>query len=161
MIGQFSAWNTNGKKSKRNKKVKRHHITTLLICCLLVNVLTCGCADEVEAPVQIIEEIIPQEAFTLVQGNQDDSKFFIIDVRTGEEFASGHLEGAINIDWYSECCEGWIDMLDRNNTYLIYCKSGKRSGEVLSLMSELNFKVAYSLSGGIIQWVEEGFSIIK
>ena len=118
--------------------------------------LTGGCVQA-----QIIEDITPQEAFTLIQNNQNNPDFVIIDVRTPEEFAAEHIENAINIDFYSEAFRGELDTLDKNKTYLIYCQVGGRSGSALDIMAELNFKEVYNLSGGINQWKTEGFPTVK
>lgn len=121
-----------------------------------------GCApSEVETPTQIIENITPQEASTLIQNNQNNPDFVIIDVRTSEELADGHIENAINIDYYSEAFRDELNNLDKNRTYLIYCRSGNRSGKALNIMEELNFREAYNMSGGIIEWKAEGLPTTK
>jgi len=108
-----------------------------------------------------IEDITPQEAFTLIQSNQNNPDFVIIDVRTPGEFAGEHLENATNIDFYSEAFRDMLNNLDKNKTYLIYCQVGGRSGSALDIMSELNFKEAYNILGGINLWKTEGFPTIK
>ena len=125
-----------------------------------------GCMGrETEAPsqqtTQIIENITPQEAFTLIQENPDNPDFVIIDVRTPEEFDEGYIKGAINIDFYSETFRDELDILDKNKTYLIYCRSGNRSGSALAITEELNFREAYNITGGIIQWRAEGLPTTK
>ncbi|MFC1938238.1 rhodanese-like domain-containing protein [Chloroflexota bacterium] len=127
----------------------------LLIALLVTGVILAGgCAEvatpEQGAPAQIIENITPREAFTLIQDNEDNPDFAIIDVRTPEEFAEGHVEDAIIIDFYSESFRRELDTLDKNKTYLIYCQSGNRSGKALKIMVELGFKEVYNMSGGII-----------
>lgn len=122
--------------------------------------LVAGCAGaETIAPAeetatQIIEDITPQEAFTLIQDNEGNPSFVILDVRTAEEFASGHIENAINIDYYSDTFRDELDNLDKNQTYLVYCRSGRRSGSALDIMAELGFNEVYNILGGIIAWQE-------
>ena len=116
---------------------------------------TVGCA-----PTQIIENITSQEAFSLIQDNKDNPNFVIIDVRTPKEFAQEHIENAINIDYNSETFRDELDRLDKDNTYLIYCRSGARSGKALDMMKELNFREVYNL-GGIIDWKAEGLPTVK
>ena len=118
-------------------------------------VLTGGCVGK-ETPTQIIENITPQEAFTLIQDNESNSDFVTIDVRTPEEFAAGHLENVITIDFYSETFQDELNLLDKSKPYLIYCRSGNRSGQALAIMEELNFREVYNMSGGIIKWKAEG-----
>jgi len=106
-------------------------------------------------PAQIIEDITPQEAFALIQNNQNNPDF-IIDVRTPEEFAEGYIKDAINIDFYAETFRDELDKLDKNKTYLIYCRSGRRSGNALDMMAELNFREVYNILGGFNRWQAEG-----
>ena len=94
---------------KVKMSLKNLLILVLLSVSLVIGVVvTGGCvSSEIEAPsqpkpTQIIESITPQEAFTLIQNNQDNPDFVIIDVRTPGEFAEGHIENASNLDFYSE-----------------------------------------------------------
>ena len=121
-----------------------------------------GCApSEVETPTQIIENITPQEASTLIQNNQNNPDFVIIDVRTSEELADGHIENAINIDYYSETFRDELNNLDKSKTYLIYCRSGNRSAKALNRMAELNFREVYNILEGIVRWKAEGLPTTK
>jgi rhodanese-related sulfurtransferase len=63
----------------------------------------------------------------------------IIDVRTPEEFAGGHLEGALNIDVQSGDFAAEISQLDPAGDYFVYCRSGSRSGQAISQMSNMGF----------------------
>ena len=114
-----------------------------------------------EAPTQVLENVTPQEAFTLIQDNRDNPDFVILDVRTPEEVAEGYIENAINIDFYSETFRDELDRLDKDKTYLIYCRSGGRSGNTLNIMGGLNFREVYDVSGGMIEWQAEGLPTIK
>ena len=114
-----------------------------------------------ETPTQIIEDITPQEAFTLIQENQNNPDFVIIDVRTPEEFAEGYIENAVIIDFRSETFLDELNKLDKDKTYFIYCRSGNRSGSALDIMAELNFREVYNLSGGITAWGREGLPTVK
>lgn len=63
----------------------------------------------------------------------------IIDVRTPGEFAGGHLEGALNIDIQSPDFAAQISQLDPNGDYFVYCRSGNRSGQAISQMTNMGF----------------------
>lgn len=63
----------------------------------------------------------------------------IVDVRTPAEFATGHLEGALNIDVQSPDFAAQISQLDPSQTYFVYCRSGNRSGQAMAQMSTLGF----------------------
>jgi rhodanese-related sulfurtransferase len=126
-----------------------------------------GCAGKAieapnqKAPTQIIKDISPKEAFNLIQENQGNPDFIIIDVRTPGEFSEGHIEKAINIDFRSETFRNDIDKLNKNKIYLIYCRSGNRSRGALSAMVELDFREVYHLSVGIVGWIEGGYPVTK
>ena len=64
----------------------------------------------------------------------------VIDVRTPSEYAAGHLKGAVNIDVQSSSFATQIAKLDKNGTYVIYCKSGNRAGQAITQMQSMGFK---------------------
>ncbi len=63
----------------------------------------------------------------------------VIDVRTPEEFATGHLDGAINIDWQGATFFDEIAPFDPTGMYIIYCRSGNRAGQAIDALSALGF----------------------
>lgn len=75
----------------------------------------------------------------------DLTNSIIIDVRTLEEFNDGHLKGALNIDIFAADFKSQIERLDRNKNYLLYCRSGNRSGQAMHFMKQLGFKSAENL----------------
>lgn len=114
-----------------------------------------------ETQTQIIENITPEETYILIQGNKDNPNFVILDVRTPEEFLGEHIENAVNLDYYSDTFRNDLNKLDKNKTYLIYCRSGSRSENALNIMKELDFGEVYNMSGGIIKWNSEGLPTTK
>jgi len=82
-------------------------------------------------------------------------------VRTPAEFTAEHIENATNINFYSKTFRDMLNNLDKNKTYLIYCRVGGRSGSALDIMAELNFKEVYNLSWGINQWKTAGLPTVK
>jgi len=139
-------------------RLKGLMVLALSVSLVIRVALTSGCVlDEIAT----IEDITPQEAFTLIQNNQNNPDFVIIDVRTPGEFTEEHIENATNIDFYSEAFRDMLNNLDKNKTYLIYCQVGGRSGSALGIMAELNFKEVYNILGGIIAWAAEGLPIVK
>ena len=111
-------------------------------------------------PYATIETISAEEAWTLIDDNQDNPDFQIIDVRTPHEYSLGHIMGAVNIDFSDPAFEDRIGELDRSGTYLIYCASGNRSGQALTVMEELDFMTVYNLEGGIAAWTRAGYSFV-
>ena len=138
--------------------LKNLMVLVLSVSLVIGVALTGGCVRDETAT---IEDITPQEAITLIQNNQDNPDFVIIDVRTPNEFDAEHIENATNIDFYSETFRDTLNTLDKNKTYLIYCRVGGRSGSALGIMAELNFKKAYNILGGINLWKTEGFLTVR
>jgi rhodanese-related sulfurtransferase len=84
----------------------------------------------------------------------------ILDVRTPEEFASGHIEGAINVDFNSGNFANEITRLNPSETYAIYCRSGSRSGQAASIMHKAGFHDVSNLNGGVIDWANAGLPLV-
>lgn len=80
----------------------------------------------------------------------------ILDVRTEEEFESGYIPNAKNIDL--RMGPGFIEeinTLEKNKSYYVYCRSGARSAQAVQLMRDLGFNETYNLLGGILDWEGE------
>lgn len=85
----------------------------------------------------------------------------VIDVRTPEEVAEGQLAGAMNINFLGENFSQEIAALNKNKTYLLYCRSGARTRKAADQMQKAGFKKIYMLEGGITAWNEAGKPIEK
>lgn len=82
-----------------------------------------------------------------------DENAVLLDVRTEDEFASGKIPGAINIDIYKG--QGFvykIEELDNSKNYYVYCAAGGRSAQACAIMNQLGFENAFNLLGGISNW---------
>ena len=77
-----------------------------------------------------------------------DSNAVLIDVRSSMEVRGGALPNAINIDFMSSSFKKNVAALDKSKTYLLYCRSGNRSGQACQLMHNMGFDVR-NLVGGI------------
>ena len=84
----------------------------------------------------------------------------IIDVRTPQEFAQGHLPGAVNIDVEGPDFVAQVQALDPTAAYAVYCRSGNRSAAAISMMNQLGFTSAYHLGGGITAWKGAGGEVV-
>lgn len=80
----------------------------------------------------------------------------IIDVRTSAEYATGHLQGATNIDVEGTGFAQGIAGLDKSKTYAVYCRSGNRSKIATKQMADAGFTHVVELDGGINAWVAAG-----
>ncbi len=108
-----------------------------------------------------VQDVTSQEAFDLIQENHSNPDFIILDVRTSLEFHDGHIEGALNIDVNLPSFSEELEQLDRNATYLVYCRTGNRSRTALRIMDDLGFTRVYHLTNGITEWVDAGLPVIK
>ncbi len=90
-----------------------------------------------------------------------ESKPVVLDVRTPEEFGEGHIEGATMIDFKAPDFESKISELDRDQTYLVHCRSGSRSTNSLATFEKLGFKHIIHLDGGFNAWQEAGEPVAK
>lgn len=78
----------------------------------------------------------------------------IIDVRTLEETQEGKLDGAEVIDIQSDDFDIKLAELNREDTYLVYCRSGSRSTRAVEKMSEMGFNRVYMMKGGYLDWID-------
>ncbi|TCK85546.1 rhodanese-like domain-containing protein [Albibacterium bauzanense] len=76
----------------------------------------------------------------------------LVDVRTPEEFQSGHIKDAENIDYNNENFKSKASSLDKSKPVLVYCRSGKRSASAAEILKEMGFTKIVSLDGGMISW---------
>ena len=123
----------------------------LLTCLLAVLGLNTACGQQnfENADVQGFAELVK------------DTNVVVLDVRTADEFAEGHIERAVNIDYKKD------DFMDRakatlptGKTIAIYCRSGRRSANAASMLAPEGY-VLVNLKGGIIDWQNAGMPVVK
>jgi len=85
----------------------------------------------------------------------------IIDVRTPEEVAEGHLADATTVNFLSPDFASQLASLNKKGTYLLYCRSGSRTRKAADALQKMGFKNVYMLEGGITAWKEAGKAIEK
>jgi phage shock protein E len=95
-----------------------------------------------------------------LQANSPDD-LVILDVRTPEEFAEGHLDGAVMIDFYEADFADRLGELDPEVPYLLYCRSGNRSGQTTAIMGDLGFTDVADVDGGIVAWSGAGLPVVN
>lgn len=91
---------------------------------------------------------------------EENPEVVVLDVRTAPEVAAGKIEGATVIDIKQPDFKEKITELDKEKTYLVYCRSGRRSVSACNIMAESGFDSLYNLKGGILSWQRE-FSLVK
>ncbi|WP_396161936.1 rhodanese-like domain-containing protein [Flavobacterium sp.] len=83
----------------------------------------------------------------------NDEYGIIIDVRTEDEFESGKIPGALNIDIYKG--QGFVyqvEELDKSKNFYVYCAAGVRSANACGVMQQLGFENVFNLVGGFSNW---------
>lgn len=102
------------------------------------------------------------DAATLVSAEdafRDKSPHLILDVRTAQEFAEGHLPGAINIP--HDVVRGDDPRLKdwKDKPVLVYCRSGRRSGLAADKLEQAGFSRVQKLKGDMPGWVQAGYPV--
>lgn len=82
----------------------------------------------------------------------------LVDVRSPEEYNSGHIDNAENIDINSPDFEKDIQKLDKKRPVFLYCRSGGRSSTATNILKKLGFNIIYDMKGGITAWNSNGLS---
>ncbi len=85
----------------------------------------------------------------------------LLDVRTQDEFDSGHLVGAVLIDFFQKDFKDEIGKLERDKKYFVYCKVGGRSSKAMKYMVSMGFKDVCNVEGGIQEISKAGMPIVK
>jgi rhodanese-related sulfurtransferase len=88
-------------------------------------------------------------------------KVVVLDVRTPEEFAAGHIAGATNISFHSADFARALSGLDTNQACLVHCAVGGRSTQALPTLEKLQFQAIYHLDGGLKAWEKAGLPVRK
>lgn len=124
-----------------------------VIYSIIVQVVTEKEGDEImnEIVTTTYEQISQAEAKNIIDTK---SNFIILDVRTEEEFAEGHIENAILIPDYEITSKAEEILKDKNQLILVYCRSGNRSKVASQALVELGYTNVKEF-GGIIDWEYE------
>lgn len=100
----------------------------------------------------------PSEFNTAIE---NEKEAIIIDVRTPEEYAKGHLENAQNINWNNGDFEQKVATYKKDTPLFVYCMSGGRSASAAEKLRSLGYTKVYELDGGILKWRNEGLEEVK
>lgn len=118
-------------------------VTYLFVLLLVVILAACGSGNEG------YRNVDAKQAKQLI----DDNKVTVIDVRTQEEFQEGHIPNAILIPVQE--LEGKLKELQKEEPYLIVCRSGNRSAQASEILGNNGFKKIYNMMGGMNTWEYE------
>ena len=130
--------------------------TTLKLSILvLITVLGISCNTKSQSQLDAITVLTPSE-FKAKSANQT-----IIDIRTPEEFNQGHIEGAVNINYFDDNFLDQIAKYDKNQPIFIYCRSGNRTTAASKKAADFGFTQIYDLEGGILYWMKNNKETVK
>ena len=121
----------------------------ILFLLLLLSGLSCSQSTAVQAQ----SKLNPAE-FELLLAK--DKSIQLVDVRTPEEYAAGHIEGARLMDYYDPNFAAQLAKLDKTKPVAVYCAAGGRSGSAAEQLNKMGFKKVYDLVGGMRAWRSEG-----
>ena len=144
-----------------------------LLSGIALGMLLVGCGDSGTEPVagdpgagsapvpnvekkDAVKDVSVEEAVVLLKGD-----VVVLDIRTPEEFADGHIAGATNINFNAPDFAKNLAGLDKSKSYLMHCRSGGRSGRALSVFKELGFESVYHLDKGSSGWSSAGQELVK
>ena len=92
---------------------------------------------------------------------KEDKKAVVLDVRRPDEFAAGHIEGAVLLNFLDTVAfNAGVEKLDKSKTYYIYCRSGRRSNNAAVILQKKGFTV-FDLGGGFLSWQRYNLPCVK
>ena len=133
----------------------------IIIIFLMVALCMNGSYAQTTQPKQLVKTINTNESAEMIKKNLKNKNFVILDVRTPEEYAEGHLANATNVDFKATDFAEKVSKLDKSKTYLVYCRAGHRSASAAEIMKTQAFQTIYNLDGGITQWTTDKNPVVK
>ena len=136
----------------------------LLFPFVMVSFTSCSSPVEVAGKTEVVKQSkgpINLDGAGAAEVLSSDPAITILDIRTPEEFAEGHIKGAVNIDFTAGDFEAKVSALDPEKPYLVHCAGGNRSGQSLPVFEKLKFNRLYHLSNGFKGWVADGQPVEK
>ena len=119
------------------------------------------------AAVATTETTAPSFQVTHVDANgaamflAENADAIVLDVRTPKEFAEGHIEGAVNVNFFDKDFAEQLTRLDTSKTYLLHCRSGGRSTKSLPILERVGFTNVVHLDGGFKAWNSAGLPVAE
>ena len=118
--------------------------------------LVAGCSSSATAEGDL-ETVAPTDVAEVIA---NDGEVIVLDIRTPEEYSAGVIEGAINIDFYDADFSDQLDALDKDAHYVVYCRSGNRTGQAMGTFANLGFAEVTEVDGGIVNWYGSGLPVV-
>lgn len=133
-------------------------INLLILIAFLMSLDSCGQYSTNDAQsLDLFQSLGPIEYHNAIQSRE----IILVDVRTAQEYATGAIANAKNIDYLQDDFESKILNLDRNRPIYIYCKVGGRSGDAVEVFRKNGFHHVVNLKGGIMAWSQAKLPLIR
>ncbi len=144
----------------------KNKVLTIIAITSLATLSACSKAETAQPDAAVttqvhemkVTHVDAKQASELIAGRPD---LVVLDVRTPGEFAQGHIEGAVNIDFKNADFATRLTELDLGQDYLIHCRSGGRSTRSLEVFKKVGFKHIIHMDGGIIGWNKAQLPTVK
>jgi rhodanese-related sulfurtransferase len=129
------------------------YFTTMLLAMFLLS----GCVNSQSQQKAAMEDVDAKRFKELV----DSGKGIILDVRTTEEVADGHIPNSINIDFQADDFEQQVSKLGKDKEVYVYCQGGGRSSDASRILLKNGFSKVYNLEDGFSDWQRKGMPVVK
>lgn len=126
-------------------------LRSLILIGILLVTPSCASDDQSDMHLLTPKDVVAKRAKT--------PNLKIVDVRTPEEFAAGHIEGAMLINWNDPKFEQLISALDKSQPTLVYCAVGGRSGKAYTKLKQMGFNQLFDMKGGFDAWKKDKLPI--
>jgi rhodanese-related sulfurtransferase len=134
------------------KRKLKSFILSISLACLISS----ACSNREEPSVANQEfQFTNMKAVEAAKILKDNSSAVVLDIRTPAEFNEGHIPNAVNIDYKANSFDIELGKLDRDTTYVMHCRSGRRSANSFEIFKKLGFKNIIHMDDGILGWEEE------
>ena len=130
--------------------MKKRTLIALTLGCLLL--AACGAEQKQEETTPMTYTQITQEEAQRIM--REEEGYLIVDVRRSDEFAEGHIPGAVLVTLETIGAEMPAQLPDKDQKLLVYCRSGRRSKEAAQKLADLGYSQVYEF-GGILTWPGE------
>lgn len=143
-------------KLKKSKNMK-FSMSVILLSLAMVLSLSCNVkSQEKNSQQENVIQVVEASEYDMLKTGE-----ILIDIRTPEEFESGHLEGAVNINFFDADFMEQLSAFNKEESVFIYCRSGGRSAKASSKMQAAGFTKVIDLKGGIKSWRKNNLKIVK
>jgi rhodanese-related sulfurtransferase len=134
-------------------RIRTFAVTAIVAAAASVGLVGCSSGDDTAS----VTTIGPTELIEVAA----DPDVVILDVRTPEEFAQGHVPGAVNIDMSSPTFPDAIAELPKDTRYVVYCRSGNRSADAAGQMADAGFTDLYDVDAGLATLSAAGVALTQ